>query len=93
MNLKCSLAKLGIENRLQVFALDTNIGQWAKTHGFHVIEDSAIQEASLDHLALFGSKRFNLLSKMKLKAVRDLLKKRKNVLFTDTDVFLVWKFS
>lgn len=86
-NLRCSLKRLGLAQRLRVVALDDEVGKWAREAGFSVSEIDDSEAFTTTEHAKFGSPAFNLLSKRKLDAVRAELLQGRNILFTDADVF------
>ncbi len=87
-NLKCSLDRIGISEKLKVVALDELVATWAQKAGFQVFQALDGSEKSvITEDARFGSASFNLLSKRKISAVATELSTGRNVLFTDADMF------
>lgn len=90
LNLICSLQRVSSLSALNVlvFSLDARVHRFVKRHGLRSVLLAQGAASDGEEEAVFGSARFNLLSKRKLHAVKQVLDVGVDVLFSDADV--VW---
>ena len=82
-NMACTMSRNAQSKaHLLLLALETRMHQFAKQRGYHFI----LLGGADGHEHIFGSRTFNLLSKLKLHAVYFVLRTGVDVLFVDANI-------